>query len=294
MFDKKTIHGAYFALAAYSFWGIAPVYFKFVSHVSAIEILIHRVLWSVVLLFGILAYTGQLSTLRVSKKKLSVLFLSSILLSVNWLIFIFAILNDNITETSLGYFINPLVYVLLGMIFLGERLRPLQWLAIAITAGGIAYQLLAFGEIPWLALALAFSFGFYGLIRKNLNLPSIAGLALETLLLAPIALIGLFWLFQQGDMKFSNVDIRTDLLLISAALVTSFPLLCFASAVTRLSLTATGMFQYIAPTISLVLAVVVYDEPFGLDNAIVFLFIWIALIIFTAESLYHHRSRKPA
>ena len=294
MFDKKTIHGAYFALAAYLFWGIAPVYFKLVSHVSPVEILIHRVLWSVVLLLGILAYTGQLSTLRVSKKKLAILLVSSILLSVNWLLFIYGVIDNNITETSLGYFINPLVTVFLGMIFLGERLRPLQWLAIVITAGGIAYQLLAFGQIPWLALGLAFSFGFYGLIRKNLNLPSIAGLALETMILAPIALLGLFWFFLEGEMKFGKVDIQTDMLLLSAALVTSFPLLCFSSAVTRLSLTAMGMYQYIAPSLSLVLAVVVYNEPFGTDRAIVFLCIWIALMIFTAEAFYHHRSRKPA
>ena len=164
VFDQKTIQGAYFALSAYLFWGIVPVYFKFLSHVSPMEILFQRILWSVVLLLGILAYTGQLPALRVSKKHLGILFFSSLLLSVNWLIFIFAILDNNIIETSLGYFINPLVSVFLGMIFLGERLRPLQWLAITITAGGIAYQLLSFGEVPWLALGLAFSFGFYGLI----------------------------------------------------------------------------------------------------------------------------------
>ncbi|MEO2174374.1 MAG: EamA family transporter RarD [bacterium] len=292
MFDQKTIHGAYFALSAYVFWGIVPVYFKFLTHVSPLEILIQRILWSVVLLLGILAYLGQLQALRVSRRNLGILFFSSLLLSVNWMIFIYAILDDNIIETSLGYFINPLVSVFLGVIFLGERLRPLQWLAIAITAGGITYQLLTFGAVPWLALGLAFSFGFYGLIRKNLNLPSVAGLALETMLLAPIALVGLFWIFQQGELQFSQVDIRTDLLLILTGVVTSFPLLCFASAVTRLSLTAIGMFQYIAPSIALIIAVIIYNEPFGTGRVITFTCIWVALIILTVETFYHHGRHK--
>ncbi len=272
------------------FWGVVPIYFKWLSHVTAIEILIQRVIWSVVLLFIILAYTGQLAALRIPRKKLALLFVSASLLAVNWLIYIFAIVNSNIVETSLGYFINPLVSVFLGMIFLGERLRPLQWIAIAITSAGIIFQLVFFGAIPWIALTLAFSFGFYGLIRKNLNLPSVAGLALETLMILPFALGGLVWLYQTGDMKFLAVDRQTDLLLIGAGFVTSFPLLCFAAAVTRLSLTAAGMFQYIAPSLSLLVAVVLFNEPFAIDRIVTFACIWLALIIFTSESVYHHRN----
>jgi chloramphenicol-sensitive protein RarD len=289
LFEQKSIQGAYFALGAYLFWGVAPVYFKWVSHVSAPEILIQRVIWSVVLLLGILAYTGQLHALRISRKKIALLFVSALLLSTNWLIFIYAIINNNIVETSLGYFINPLVSVFLGMIFLKERLRPLQWIAIAITAAGIMFKLAFFNEIPWMALALAFSFGFYGLIRKNLQLHPVAGLALETLMVLPFAIAGLFWLYQTGDMKFLNLDWQTDLLLVAAGFVTSFPLLCFAAAVARLSLTAAGMFQYIAPSLSLGIAVLIYGEPFGLDRQITFACIWVALILFTVESIHFHQ-----
>ena len=289
MFEQRSIQGAYFALAAYIFWGLAPVYFKWVAHVSAAEILIQRVIWAVVLLLGILAYTGQLGALRIEKSKIALLLVSASLLSVNWLIFIYAIINNNIVETSLGYFINPLVSVFLGMIFLRERLRGVQWIAIGITAFGILFQLLYFDDIPWMALTLAFSFGFYGLIRKNLQLHPVAGLALETLMVLPFALIGLIWLYQTGEMKFLNVDISTDLLLITSGFVTSFPLLCFAAAVTRLSLTAAGMFQYIAPSLSLLIAVLVFNEPFELDRQITFGCIWIALVLFSVESLHFHR-----
>ena len=289
MFDQRSIQGIYFALSAYLFWGVVPVYFKSLSHVSAVEILIQRVLWSVVLLLAILAYTGQFKELLVGRRKLAILCASSLLLATNWLIFISSILDNNIVETSLGYFINPLVSVFLGMMFLGERMRPLQWLAISIAAAGIFYQLFYFGEVPWRGLALAFSFGFYGLIRKQLNLHAIAGLTLETLLIAPIALAGLFWLYNHQGLAFSNIDIKTDLLLITAGFVTSFPLLCFAAAVTRLSLTTTGLLQYIAPSLSLIIAVLVYDEAFGIDKIITFSCIWVALVIFTTESLWQHK-----
>lgn len=289
MFDQTAKHGAYFALSAYVFWGIVPIYFKWIEHVSAPEILIQRIVWSVVLLLALLSYTGQLGALKIQAKKLGLVFVSASLLATNWLIFISAVINNNIVETSLGYFINPLVSVFLGMLFLGEKLRGLQWVAIIITATGIMIQLVLFGDIPWIALALAFSFGFYGLIRKHLNLPAIAGLALETLMVLPIALMGLVWLYQTGDMKFLNVDWRTDLLLVAAGFVTTFPLLCFNAAVTRLSLTAAGMFQYIAPSLSLIVAVYLFEEPFTLDRQLAFGAIWVALVLFTVESVRHHR-----
>jgi len=289
MFEKRSVQGAYFALAAYSFWGFTPIYFKWVDHVSAPEILIQRVIWSVVLLLGILTHTRQLKALRIERRKIALLFVSASLLSINWLIFIYAIINNNIVETSLGYFINPLVSVFLGMIFLRERLRPIQWIAISIAATGITSQLVFFGNIPWLALTLAFSFGFYGLIRKNLKLHPVAGLALETLMILPFALIGLVWLYHTGDMKFLAVDMTTDALLIAAGFVTSFPLLCFAAAVTRLSLTAAGMFQYLAPSLSLIIAVTLYGESFDIDRQVTFGCIWLAIILFSIESLHFHR-----
>ncbi len=289
MFDKQTLQGAYFALSAYLFWGFVPIYFKFVDQVSPWEILCHRVVWSVFLLIGILAYTRQLGGLKVEAKVVRRLMLSATLLSVNWLVYIYAVVTSNIVETSLGYFINPLVSVFLGMIFLSERLRPMQWIAIIIALSGIAIQLIYYGAVPWIALTLACSFGTYGLLRKNLGLPSVLGLALETLVILPFALLGLLWFYSTGNMAFASVNVQTDVLLVMGGVVTSFPLLCFAAAVTRLSLINIGMFQYIAPSLSLVVAVVMYDEPFGIDRIITFTCIWIALTIFTGETIYYHR-----
>jgi len=292
MFEQRTIHGAYFALSAFLFWGAIPIYFKSIDHVSALEIVCHRVIWSVVLLMVILFFTKQLFALKFEARLYKRLLVPATLLSINWLIFIYAVNNNNIVETSLGYFINPLVSVFLGMIFLSERLRPLQWVAIVIAALGILYQLIYFGAIPWIALSLAFSFGFYGLCRKKLNLPTVIGLAMETIIILPFAILGLLWFYATGKLDFGYVDIQTDLLLILGGFVTSFPLLCFAAAVTRLSLTACGMFQYIAPSLALVIAVVIYNEPFDVDQFTTFACIWVALIIFTAESLYHHTKEK--
>jgi len=241
------------------------------------------------LLLGLLAATNQLSALKVEARVIKRLILTSILLSVNWLVFIYAILNNNIVETSLGYFINPLISVFLGMIFLSERLRPLQWIAVLIASSGIVFQLIYYGEVPLIALTLAFSFGFYGLVRKNLNLPAVVGLTLESMIMLPFTLVGIAWLYQAGQLDFGSVGVQTTTLLMLGGLVTSFPLLCFAAAVTRLSLTAVSMFQYIAPSLSLIIAVIVYNEPFGFDRVITFSCIWTALLIFTLEAFYHHR-----
>lgn len=289
MFDKRSLQGAWFALAAYLFWGMAAVYFKWLEHVEPFEILSHRVVWSVILLLGILAVTGQLGTLRIQPRLLGKLVMTATLLATNWLIFIFAVTNNNIAATSLGYFINPLISVFLGVIFLAERLRPLQWLSILIAGGGIGFQVLYYGQLPWLSLALAFSFSFYGLLRKNMNLPPVAGLAVETIIVSPAALAYLAWLTMSDSMQFGELGLSTDVLLIMGGFVTSFPLLCFAAAVARLSLTVVGMFQYIAPTMSLIIAVVIYDEPFGIDRMVTFACIWVALIIFTVEGLYVQR-----
>ncbi len=289
MFERHTLQGAWFAMAAYGFWGVAPIYFKWVDHVSPYEIVSQRVVWSVVLLLGILVWLRRLDALRLPREHWWKIVITASLLSFNWFVFIYSVVNDNIVETSLGYFINPLVSVFLGMIFLGERLRPLQWISIAIAAAGILAQLIWFGRVPWLALALAFSFGFYGLTRKTLGLHSVGGLALETLLMAPVALGYLGYLAMQGELAFGHIDTRTNLLLMAAGVVTSFPLLCFGAAVSRLSLTAAGLFQYIAPTLSLIIAITLYGEPFGTARLITFGCIWTALILFTMETVYHHR-----
>ena len=293
MSDNRTIQGVYFALAANMFWGIVPIYFKWIDHVSPLEILAHRIVWALILLICILAYTGDLKELRVSIARLPTLFLTAMLLMINWLVFIHAIVNQNITETSLGYFINPLVSVFLAVLFLQERLRRMQWVAIVIATTGIAIQLILFGHMPWLALGLAFSFGFYGLLRKNLGLHAIAGLAIEILIVAPFALAYIAWIAHRQTMNFGD-DIDIDLLLMLGGFVTSFPLLCFAAAVTRLPLSVIGMLQYIAPTISLIIALIVYNEEFGIDRLVTFGCIWVALLLFTVEAWVHNKQQAPA
>lgn len=290
MNSDNTMSGVYYALTAYIFWGVVPVYFKWVDHVSPWEILAHRVIWALILLMVILAWTRQLNELRIPLRLLPKLLLTSILLATNWLVFIYAVVNNNIAETALGYFINPLVSVFLGVIILREYLRPLQWIAVAIAAAGILSQLVIFGRVPWIALTLAFSFGFYGLFRKNLGLHAIGGLAIETMLVVPFAIAFLAWSGWQDQLAFGD-HLPTDLLLVLGGFVTSFPLLCFAAAVKRLSLTTMGMFQYVAPSISLALAIFVFAEPFDPGRAITFLCIWIALAIFTFEAWMHHRRR---
>ncbi len=292
MSHNKTTQGVYFALTTYTFWGIVPIYFKWVDHVSPWEILAHRVVWALVLLICILAYTGELKELKIPAAKLPKLFLTAMLLAINWLVFIYAVVNQNITETSLGYFINPLVSIFLAVVFLKESLRPLQWIAILVAGTGIAIQLILFGRIPWLALLLAFSFGFYGLLRKNLGLHAIAGLAVETIIVAPFALAYIAWIAYRQTITFGH-DIGTDLLLMLGGFVTSLPLLCFAAAIIRLPLTVMGMFQYIAPTLSLAIAVLVYNEEFGIDRLVTFGCIWIALLIFSVEAWVYHKHHKP-
>ena len=291
MFDRNTVVGAYFALAAYSIWGFAPLYFKTVAHVAPLEIIAHRVIWSVVLLLVILLLTQKLNLLKLPIKTLALLFVSANLLAVNWLIFVFAILNDQIVDTSLGYFMNPLVSVFLGMFFLGERLRSWQAIALALAFVGILIQLIFLGSVPLISLTLAFSFGFYGLLRKNLNLPSVSGLAIETLLVLPFAVVYLIWQYHQGDIAFGQINPSTDLLLMLGGVITSLPLLCFAAAVTRLSLTAVGIFQYLAPSLSLLIAVFYFHEPFTKVQLMSFGCVWAAIVMFTIESIQFHR--KP-
>jgi len=289
MFDRQTRQGGYFALAAYCIWGVAPIYFKLVGHVQPLEIIAHRVTWSAILLMAVLALSGKLGELRLPLKSLGWLLLSAMLLACNWLIFVFAVLNDQIIDTSLGYFINPLVSVFLGIFFLGERLRPLQWLALSIAFLGVMIQLVVLGHLPLISLALAFSFGFYGLIRKNLNLPAVSGLALETLIILPFALGYLVWQQARGALAFSNLSLETDLLLVLGGVVTSLPLLFFAGAVTRLSLTTVGIFQYLAPSLTLLLAVFYFEEPFNRVQFATFFCVWVSIVIFTTESLGYHR-----
>ncbi|MBB1486926.1 EamA family transporter RarD [Oceanospirillum sediminis] len=287
--------GIWYALAAYGLWGLAPVYFKWLDGVAATEILIHRVIWSVAVLVVLLAVMGSWSAIRTvfrQPKVLAGLTLSAAIISINWLTFIWAVGQGRILESSLGYFMNPLVSIFLGMIFLSERLRPWQWLAIFLAGAGVAWQLILHGSLPWVALVLAFSFGFYGLLRKQIPVDAISGLFIETVIMFPAAIIWLLWLLDSQQLSFGHTDLETDLLLMAAGLVTSIPLLFFAGAARRLSLTLVGFIQYMAPSITFLLAVLVYGEDLGEGKLATFVLIWLALLVFTMEGAIQKRRRN--
>lgn len=287
--------GALFALTAYVFWGLIPLFFKTLEAAGPGEILAHRILWSVLLLLGLLKFLGKLgdlfATLK-SAKRLVPLMLSSLLISTNWLVFIWSINDERVLETSLGYYINPLVSVFLATVVLKEKLNRLQLVAIGIAALGVLNQLIMFGQAPWVALTLAFSFGGYGLVRKKISVDPFVGLAVETLLLLPIALGYLVFLQVTGEGVFLKVSGRLDLLLLLSGAVTAFPLIVFGAAARRLSLTALGLFQYIAPSVSFLLAILLFKEPFGVTEIVTFSLIWFALTVFCVDSLRSYRQGK--
>lgn len=291
----ETRKGIFFALFAYTFWGIAPIYFKALGQIPAYEVLSHRVIWSCVLLFAIVlfcGYTRRLISALSSPKTLLYLTLSSLLIGVNWFVFIWSVNHDRMLEASLGYFINPLVNVLLGMIFLQERLRRNQYIAVALAVTGVLVQLISFGSLPWIALVLAFSFGCYGLIRKRLQIDAITGLSLETAVLLPVASIYLFFLAASSSANLLDNTLALNVLLLSAGAITTIPLLFFAGAAKRLKLSTLGFFQYIGPSLMFILAVSVYNEPLNTDSLITFGFIWAALVIFSLDGLHQHKQNR--
>ncbi|MES9856679.1 MAG: EamA family transporter RarD [Sedimenticola sp.] len=284
--------GLIYATLAFGLWGFGPIYFKAVASVQPLEVLAHRVIWSLFFLVLVISWSRgwpKLLLLLTERKKLLWLFTTSVIVSSNWLVFIWAVANDRILEASLGYFINPLFSVLLAMLVLGERLRLMQRVAIGIAVLGVANQILILGELPLVALALAITFGFYGLLRKMVAVDPVHGLTVETLLLLPFALIYLFWLDGTGGMSFIHTSLNIDLLLIAAGLVTAVPLIYFAAATNRLSLTVVGLFQYLAPSMTFLLALFLYNEPFGGVQLITFGSIWFALVLFTLEGWRYRR-----
>lgn len=284
--------GYIYAILAFGFWGLVPIYFKLISSVSPTEILAHRIIWSVFLLFGIVLFSKQMGAFKLLVKdfhKIKYLFLSSLLVSTNWLVFIWAVSNNMITESSLGYYINPLVNFSLGIIFFKDRPSKWQQVAIFLAFLAIVYQVVTLGSIPIVSLALAFSFAFYGLIRKKINLPSVTGLYIETLILFPIAMLYFGYLVMHEQNAFIFPPNRMSYFLILAGVVTVIPLLWFNAAATKISLTHLGFFQYIGPTVSFILAIFVYNEPFNHDKLITFILIWIALIIFSLDAYFRRK-----
>ena len=289
---KQTRVGILLALAAYFIWGIAPAYFKLIYYVPADEILTHRVIWSfffMVALISISRQWPQVKRLLKTPKKVFLLALSAVLVGGNWLLFIWAVNNHHMLEASLGYFINPLVNILLGMIFLGERFRRMQWLAVLLAACGVLVQLWAFGSLPIIALGLAFSFAFYGLLRKKIAVDAQTGMLFETLWLLPVAAIYLFGIADSPTSHMGQNSWSLNLLLMAAGVVTTIPLLCFTGAATRLRLSTLGFFQYIGPTLMFLLAVTFYGEVPGTDKMVTFAFIWVALAIFVMDAIYTQR-----
>jgi len=283
------------ALAAYIFWGLAPIYFKLIQSVSASEVIAHRVLWSIPLLALFLFFRDGSEfwqRMRLPRRTILTLLLSGVLVMSNWLVFVWAVVNDQVLATSLGYFIGPLVNFLLGFLFLKERLTHIQSLGVFIAASGTVYLGWFLGTPPWISLTLAFSFGFYGLIRKKLDVGPMVGMLWETSLIAPLAIAFMVWSFHNGTLMFGAGNLNTDFLLVLAGPVTILPLVWFNMAARRLRLSTLGFFQYIAPSMTFLLSVFVYGEAFTQGHAVAFASIWLALAMVSAETIARSRRTR--
>jgi chloramphenicol-sensitive protein RarD len=286
--------GIWYAVSAYGLWGFIPIYWKLMQEIPAVQIIGHRVIWSFLLLVAIILIKGDWAGFRnaISNKSIYGAYgVAAALLSVNWGIYIWAVNAGFIVETSLGYFINPLLSVFLGMIFFREKLRPLQWLPIAMMVAGVFYLTFAYGRLPWIALVLAFTFALYGLIKKTSPLGALNGLALETGLMVPPALLFLGYLQSQGTGVIGQVSAGSHLLLVMTGLVTALPLLLFAGAARRIHLSTMGLLQYMAPTLQFLVGILIYREPFTLAQLAGFGIIWVALAIYTTESMIVYRRK---
>jgi len=283
--------GILYGIGAYALWGFFPIYWKLLHHVPALQLLGHRIVWSFVLLAILLVAVklGRDFRSALNRKTLGIYAIAAVLLSINWLTYVWAVNASFIVETSLGYFINPLLSVLLGVIILRERLRPTQWIPLGLAATGVIYLTVVYGKLPWIALTLAFSFGFYGLVKKMAPLSSLFGLTLETGILFLPALLYLAVSQANGTGAFMHTGLRSDLLMIGAGIATTVPLLLFATAAREIPLTMVGLLQYIAPTIQFSLGVFLYREPFDTAHLIGFGIVWIALIIFWVENYLANR-----
>jgi chloramphenicol-sensitive protein RarD len=288
--------GIWYAIGAYCAWGLFPIYWKWLHKVPALELIAHRIAWSFILLAVIIFITRQWKLFHstLTRKVFLIYLAAAVLLSINWLTYVWAVNAGFIVETSLGYFINPLLSVLMGVIFLRERLRTWQWVPIGLAAAGVLYLTFAYGALPWIALTLAFSFGIYGLVKKTAPLGSLYGLTLETSILFIPAVGFLVYLQTIHQGAFLNSNAVTDLLLAGAGLVTTLPLLMFASAAQRIPLSLVGVLQYIAPTLQFLIGVLVYKELFDQSRLIGFGTVWLALILFWGEGLLARRARVSA
>jgi chloramphenicol-sensitive protein RarD len=281
-----------FGFAAYAMWGAFPLYWPLLEPAGAAEILAHRVLWSCLtmgLLMVLLRRTSQLRAVVRDRRVRLLLTVGAAVISVNWVTYIWGVTNERVVETSLGYFINPLVTVLMGVVILHERLRPLQWVALGLAFGAVAVLALDYGRVPWVALILAFSFGSYGLCKKTANVGATESLAFETVVIAPFAAGYLTWLGLTGGSNFAAHGPDHALLFTTTGIVTAIPLICFGAAATRVSMVSLGLLQYLAPILQFALGVLWFHEDMPAGRWVGFVLVWIALVVFTVEAVNHRR-----
>jgi chloramphenicol-sensitive protein RarD len=287
--------GLFYGMAAYTWWGLIPLYFKFLEAVPPLEMLAHRVVWSFVVL-AVVALVSRRWAMLVravsSPRTAATLVLTAVLIAINWATYIYAVSHGQVVQASMGYFLTPLMNVLLGMLILGERLRRLQWVGVALAVAGVVCLATSAGEVPYIALLLAVSFGFYALLRKTVRAEATVGLLFETALVAPLAAGYLLWLEARGVPTWNNLPQPHLLVLIASGVVTTTPLLLFVMAARRLPLTTMGFLQYLSPTLQFLLAVLAFEEPFGRAEWISFAWIWAAVSVYLADSIYaRQRSR---
>ena len=290
--ERSSLAGGLFAFCAFLIWGLSPIYWKALHGVGAFEIILHRVVWSFIFLLPLVFLSHQWEALRdalKNPKMLAILLITSVLVGGNWLLYVWAINNGRVLQASLGYYINPLVNILLGMIFLRERLRRAQAIAVMLASVGVLYLTLRLGVFPWVSLALAFSFGFYGLVRKIAAVSPLVGLAVETLLLTVPAGIWVVHLYQSHAGAFLRAGVHTDLLLMGTGVLTATPLLLFNLGAKRITMASLGFIQYTAPTGMLVLGITLFGEPFTAIQAITFGLIWLALAIYSWDTVRVHK-----
>jgi len=284
----ESTKGVLYGIAAYATWGIVAIYFKTIRRVEPLEILAHRIVWSVVVLVAIVSLLRRWPALiRIARdaRAVRLLFLSTFLVAANWYAFIWAVTHEHLMDASLGYFLNPLVNVLLGFLVLRERLRAWEWVSVALAAVAVTWLTIAAGIVPWISLTVAITFGLYGLVRKIAAVPAIEGLTIETAILLPLAGGYLIHRAMAGTGAFRTDSIAFDLLLIASGPVTAIPLIWFAAAVQRLRLATLGLLQYLSPTIQFAVAVAMYHEPFSRQRLIAFVLIWCAIVIYSGANV---------
>ncbi|MET1255201.1 EamA family transporter RarD [Aliikangiella maris] len=289
--------GWFLGIGAFIWWGLVPIYFKALQHVEADEILAHRIAWCVpvtLLLMLVLGKKVELVKIFKNKRLILGLITSTLLVSSNWYIFTWAVTHNQILDTSLGYFINPIMSILLGVIFLAEKLSRLQWAAVIAVVAGVANQIINYGEIPWIALSLATTFALYGFIRKQLQVDALNGLLVETVLAFPLAAGFILYSLSMSHAQFLSANGTTDWLLVCGGIITAVPLIWFAAAAKRIPLNSVGFLQFIAPSLTFILATQYYGEPLGIKQLLSFIFIWIGLILYLINPIRKRMAQRRA